>query len=95
MRYEIKTSRPDPFDLMCSDREVHYIECWENITIEELRQLHSEQLAMDENTPDWVIEDMKKDGGWEPTIQNFDEWLRKSIEDGDIRIATLDIPSGT
>lgn len=44
------------------------MECWEDITIEELRQLHAEQLADDANTPDWAIEDMKAHGGWEPTI---------------------------
>lgn len=51
MKYEIMTSMPDPFDLMCSDCEVHYIECWEDITIEELHQLHDEQMTDDTNTP--------------------------------------------
>ncbi len=85
MKYEIKTSKPDPFDLMCGDCEVHDIECWEDTTIEELRQLHAEQMADDANTPDWEIEEMKADGGWEPTIPDFEGWLRKAIADGYIR----------
>ena len=85
MKYEIKTSMPDPFDLACSDCEVHYMECWEEISVEELRQLHAEQLADDANTPDWEIEEMKANGGWNPTIPDFEMWLRQGILDGCIR----------
>ena len=84
-KYEIKASRPDPFDLMCSDCEVHYMECWEDITIEELHQLHDEQMADDVNTPDWEIEELKANGNWEPTIPDFEKWLRQAIADGYIR----------
>lgn len=85
MKYEIMTSMPDPFDLMCSDCEVHYIECWEDITIEELHQLHDEQMTDDTNTPDWEIEEMKAHGEWKPTIHDFEMWLRQAIADGCIR----------
>lgn len=86
MKYEIKTSRPDPFDLACSDCEIHYIDCWEDITLEELRQLHAEQVEMDDHLPDWASDEMAEEYEWKPTIRDFDEWLRKSIEDGDIRV---------
>lgn len=78
--YEIKTSRPDPYDLACSDCPVHYIDCWESISEEELRQLYAERMREAEGVPAW-------DEEWEPINPDFDGWLRQAIVDGYIRMA--------
>lgn len=79
MRYEIKIVEADPFDIMCSDCPVHEIEWWDNVSLEELRMLHKEQMELDEQ--------MKDQADWELTPQDFDTWLHQSIKDGFIRIA--------
>lgn len=85
MRYEIKRCEVDPFDIMCGECPQHEIEWWEGVTSEELHSIHLEQLEMDRATPSWAIEEMKEGGTWEPTPADYDEWLRKAIEDRYIR----------
>ena len=85
MKYEMKRTEADPFDLMCSDCEVHYIEYWEAVTEEELREEHGYLVIEDKYIPDIQKEIMKEECGWEETETDFDKWLEKSIADGWIR----------
>lgn len=87
MGFEIKVFGYDPFDIMCSDCEVHEIWWWEGVTVDDLRRTHEEHMEMDAATPAWAIEDMKAQGEWEPTPLDFEEWLRKAIKDEYVRVA--------
>lgn len=87
MKYEIKVSGSDPFDIMCSDCPVHEIEWWENATLEDLHDAHNEELAEDAAMPDWMAEEMKAQSEWHPAPHSFDEWLKERIEEGYIRTA--------
>ena len=84
-RYEVKREMADPFDLMCSDCEVHYIECFEEITEEELREEHSYMVAEDGWLPEFQKAVMAEEFGWEPTNPDFDQWLQESIAEGYVR----------
>lgn len=85
MKYEIKRFGSDPFDIMCSDCEVHKIWWWEDATLEDLHSTHTEELEMDASTPDWMIEEMQEQGEWHPASHDFDEWLRQNIKASYIR----------
>lgn len=85
MKYEVKRMTADPFDLMCSDCEVHYIEYWEVITEEELREMHSYMVIEDKYIPDIQKEIMKEECGWEETETDFGKWLEEQIEEEWIR----------
>lgn len=85
-RYEIKRFGNDPFDMMCSDCPVHEIWWWEGATLEELHNIHDEQVAMDETIPEWAIHEWQDQGDeWKPTNPDFDAWLKESIAEGYIR----------
>lgn len=84
--YEMKRECADPFDLMCSDCPVTYIEYWERVTLDELKEDHSYLVIADKYIPEQHIDCMKEEFDWQPTPEDFDEWLHKSIEDGYIRI---------
>lgn len=86
MKYQIKRFGDDPFDIMCSDCEVHEIWWWEDATLEDLHSTHAEELETDASIPDWAAEEMREEG-WKPTATDFDEWLKQNIKDGYIRIA--------
>lgn len=86
MRYEIKRTEVDPFDIMCGDCPEHEIEWWEPATLEELHEVHAEELADDTAIPDWARDEMLAEG-WRPTTPSFDEWLKQSITDGYVRLA--------
>ncbi len=87
MKYQIRREEADPFCLMCSDCPVDYIVWYENTTEEELRDLHSEELAMDEYLPDFQKQIMMEDGQWYPTEKNFKKWLWQCIKSGYVKIA--------
>lgn len=87
VKYEVKCSGSDPFDIMCSDCPVHEIEWWEEATMEDLRNVHAEELEMDAATPDWAVKDMREQGLWNPTNPDFKEWLKERIVSGYVRIA--------
>ena len=87
MTYEIKRIGADPFDIMCSDCPVQEIEWWESATLEDLHNAHAEELKMDAAMPDWMIEEMQEQGEWHPASPDFDEWLKRCIEEGYIRTA--------
>lgn len=84
-RYEVKREAADPFDLMCSDCEVHYIEYFEEISEEELWEEHSYMVAEDGWIPDRQKQIMAEEFGWEPTNPNFDEWLEQCIAEGYVK----------
>ncbi len=86
VKYEIKRIEVDPFDIMCGDCPEHEIEWWENATLENLHDVHAEELAMDEALPDWARDEMLADG-WYPTPRSFDEWLKQSMASGYVRLA--------
>ncbi len=86
MTYEIKRTGADPFDIMCSDGPVHEIEWWEDATLEDLHNTHAEEMEMDAATPDWMAEEMWKQGEWHPANSDFNEWLKEQIESGYVRI---------
>lgn len=87
MKYQIRREAADPFDLMCSDCPVTYITWYEDITEEELRDLHDEQVSMDEWLPDFQKQIMIEEGQWYPTEKNFKKWLWQSIKQGYVKIA--------
>lgn len=87
MTYEIKCFGVDPFDMMCSDCPVHEIEWWEYTTLENLRNVHADELEMDAAMPDWMVKEMQGQGAWHPANPNFDEWLKQSIAVGYVRTA--------
>lgn len=86
MKFEIKVSGADPFDIMCSDCPVHEIEWWESATLENLHDAHAEELEMYEALPDWVRNEMLAEG-WRPMPADFDEWLKQSMANGYVRFA--------
>lgn len=81
-KYQMKRECADPFDLMCSDCEVHYIESWEDVTIDELKEDHSYLLVSDK----WVQGWEKEEFGWEPTEPDFNKWLKKEVVNGNIKV---------
>ena len=87
MKYEIKRSGSDPFDIMCGDCPEHTIEWWEEATLEDLHNAHEEELAADASMPDCVVEDLDYRGLWNPAPTDFDEWLKQSIASGYVRVA--------
>lgn len=87
MKYEIKRSGSDPFDIMCGDCPEHTIEWWEEATLEDLHNAHNEELDADASMPDCVVKEMQEQGEWNPTPADFDEWLKQSIASGYVRVA--------
>ena len=85
-KYQMKRECADPFDLMCSDCEVHYIESWEDVTVEELREDHSYMVAEDEWLPENQKEVMNEEFGWKPTEKDFNKWLKQNIIEGNIKV---------
>lgn len=85
MTYEMKREAADPFDIMCSDCEIHYIEYWEKVEEKELREIHSYNLIDDQYIRENEKEAMIEEFGWQPTPESFDEWLRQEIESGNVR----------
>lgn len=87
MRYEILRTETDPFDMMCGDCEMHEIEYWEEISLDELHQHHIECVEADKNTPDFAKEEYEAMFGdkWEDTPEDFEEFLKSAISSGYIR----------
>lgn len=89
--YEMKQITIDPFDIMCGDCEEHEIEYWKPATEEELKELHSEMILADEWTPEWEKQRMIDEGSWNPTPENFDEWLQQAIKNEHVRVAEQEV----
>ena len=85
MTYEVKREAADPFDLMCSDCEVHYIEYFEEITEDELRDEHAYCVIEDKYMQEWEKEAMAEQFGWTPTEPDFNKWLQQCIASGYLR----------
>lgn len=83
--YEVKRESADPFDIMCSDCEIHYIECWEQVSEEELREDHLYDLGADSCIPENEKKVMAEEFGWTPAPEDFNEWLAQAIADGYVR----------
>lgn len=82
--YEMKSYKPDPFDLMCSDCEVNYIPCFEKVTEEDLREEHHYMVLQDMYEMDYGNGSTPEE--WKPTEPDFEKWLQQSIENGEIRV---------
>ena len=78
-RYEVKREMADPFDLMCSDCDVHYIECFEEVTVEELKEEHAYMVIEDKWMPENQKQAMADELGWETTEPDFNKWLEQCI----------------
>lgn len=86
-KYEMKTFVTDPFDVMCGDCEAHEIEIWKPVTMRELQELHEYTVSADKQmlVIDKIqFEDMTGEP-WEPTPEDFSEFLEKAIGQGYIR----------
>lgn len=84
--YMVKYEKADPFDLMCSDCPVNYIECFEEMSELELREEHTQMIGEDAAIPDWERERMADQFGWTPTNPDFDKWLEECIAEGHIKV---------
>ena len=84
--YEMMRTAIDPFDLACSDCELHEIQWFEKITEEELREAHAYELDLDKYMPDFQKDILIAEGNWYPTHESFDEWLKDNIDKGYIRV---------
>lgn len=57
MKYQIFAQILDPFDLTCSDCEVHVIEYYEDISLEELREVYNTDPDRDNMTfNEWLVD---------------------------------------
>ena len=86
MAYQVKREAADPFDIMCDDCPVHYIEYFEDVTEDELREDHSYMVAEDKWVPEEQKQAMAEEFGWEPTEPDFDKWLERCIAEGYVRV---------
>lgn len=80
-KYETKVVEIDPFCIMCGEGPMDEIEYWKEISEEELKEIHEENLMIDEDFRKGFI--IAED--WEFTPKSFEEWINQSIADGDIR----------
>lgn len=90
MKYEVIRYESDPFDIMCGDCPVHEIEVWEEITLEELHEMHREFIEEDENIPDYIKDEIDEQTGkrcWTLTPKNFEEFLKEEISSGHIKVS--------
>lgn len=86
-KYEMKQIMVDPFDIMCGECQEHEIETWEEVSVEELCELHEKFLQDDEYIDEidkQQFEDLY-DTPWKPTPETFDEFLAEAIADGYVR----------
>ncbi|MCM1222128.1 MAG: hypothetical protein NC548_47425 [Lachnospiraceae bacterium] len=84
VKYQIKVTEVDPFDIMCGECVEHEVTYYQDITLEELREQHqAEMLADGWMTPD-DIEIFKQVNGYDYPMTNpdFEAWLQKYIDVG-------------
>lgn len=58
---------------------------WEPATIDDLQEIHQDQIDIDAHLPEFEKSAMLQDGSWYDTEEDFDEWLAKAISDGYVR----------
>lgn len=80
IRFEI-----DPFCIMCGEGPMEEITYWVDVTEEQLRETHEEQLSMDKAMPEFQIQQMKDEGCWVETEEKFEDWLEHCIKEGYVR----------
>ena len=77
-RYEELRVYTDPFDIMCGECQEHEVEVWSEVSLDELKEHHLGLLYADKWMCDYVP-------NWEPTPENFEEFLESCIKLGTIR----------
>lgn len=88
VKYQVQVTVTDPFDIMCGEGPEHEITYFEDITLEELREMHEECLGVDACMTELDYQ-MYEDMNGEPyqlTNPDFDAWLAESIDIGYIQI---------
>ena len=86
MTYEMQRIASDPFDIACDDCPVHEITWWEEVSEEELREIHEWDIAADLSYPPALRQALIEDGQWEVPEPVFEDWLKKAITDGYVRV---------
>lgn len=70
--YELLTSEPDPYDLACGDVPVHHMDVYNDVSLDELHQIHEQDIAYGDYTDD--------------PIHDFNQWLEYMIKSEYVRV---------
>lgn len=86
MKYQVKRVEIDPFCIMCGEGPMDEIEYWEDITEEELREMHEYDVSAQKWIPEQEKLDLVEDGLLVIVSENYSEWLQQGVADGYIRM---------